>query len=142
MNDLLKLDIIRRVRRGVLQARQPFQLSVDFDAGAGLVMLTSRPLPNREEVAGETAARSAGGVPVAPAQLAEALRRGLVKLIVWDHSALSLEIVYAPLGRRWITVGIGRGGIHRFDVLVHFAQRHPTQTTSLLMPILVGESGR
>ena len=142
MNDLLKLDIIRRVRRGVLRARQPFQLSVDFDAGAGLVMLTSRPLPNREEVAGETAARSAGGVPVAPAQLAEALRRGLVKLIVWDHSALSLEIVYAPLGRRWITVGIGRGGIHRFDVLVQLAQHHPTQTTSLLMPILVGESGR
>ena len=139
MNDLLKLDIVRRVRLGILRARQPFQLSVDFDAGAGLVMLTSTPLGDRNEVAGEGGSRSAAGGSVVRTRLEEALQRGLVKLIVWDHSALSLEIVYAPIGQKWITVGIGRGGIHRFDVLVQLAQHHPAATTPVLMPILVGE---
>jgi Glycosyl transferases group 1 len=139
LNDLLKLDIIRRVRLGILRARQPFQLSVDFDAGAGLVMLTSTPVGAGDDVAGEGRSRSTVGDSVLRTGLEEVLQRGLVKLIVWDHSALSLEIVYAPLGRKWITVGIGRGGIHRFDVLVQLARHYPAETTPVLMPILLGE---
>jgi hypothetical protein len=70
------------------------------------------------------------------------VKRNLVKRIVWDHSALSLEIVYAPLGQKPITVGIGTGGIHRFDALVQLAQHDPALMTSALLPILLGESVR
>jgi hypothetical protein len=142
MNDLLKLDIIRRVRRGVLNARQPFQLSVAFDAEAGLVMLTSMALRQSADAVGESESRPENGGAIVPTELEKALKRGLVKRIVWDHSALSLEIVYAPVGQKSITVGIGTGGIHRFDALVQLAQHDPAQMTSALMPILLGEPFR
>src|SRR5262249_56009885 len=51
MNDLLKLDIVRRARRGILKAHQPFLLSVDFDAEAGMIVLTSRALRQPDHAA-------------------------------------------------------------------------------------------
>jgi hypothetical protein len=141
MNDLLKLDLIRRVRAGILRTRQSFELSVEFDAGTGQVTLTSTPRRKPANVVGESPPR--GGEPgVRSVELEDALKRGLVKLIVWDHSASSLEIVYAPLGRRWITVGIGTGGIHRFEMLARLAERDPARMASVLIPMLAGEPVR
>jgi len=51
---------------------------------------------------------------------------------------VSLQIVYVPTGSRWITVGLGMGGIHRFDALVQLAQRHPETCAAILIPILAG----
>ena len=140
MNDLLKLDIVRRVRRGNLKARQPFHLSVDFDVETGVIMLTSIALSRSGDIVVDRESRAKGGSAIVPTQLEEVLKRGLVKRFVWDHSAMSLEIVYAPVGQKSITVGIGTGGIHRFDALVQLARHHPAQMTAALMPILRGES--
>jgi hypothetical protein len=139
MNDLLKLDIIRRARRGTLKARQPFQLSMDFDAETGLVILRSMALGKSEDMLRASESRPERGGAIGSAQLEEAVKRGLVKLIVWDHSALSLEIVYAPVGQKPITVGIGTGGVHRFNALAQLAQHDPAQMASALTPILLGE---
>jgi hypothetical protein len=139
MNDLVKLDVIRRVRGGTLRARQPFHVTVGFDAEAGLLMLTSIAPRTSEDGAVNGDARAQSDGVLEPAQLEEALKHGRVKVIVWDHSALSLEIVYAPLGRKWITVGIGTGGVHRFDALIRLARHDAAWMTSVLMPILRGE---
>ena len=58
--------------------------------------------------------------------------------MLWDHSALSLQIVYAPFGREWVTVGLGTGGIHRFGALIELARRHPEEAAPILVPILAG----
>jgi hypothetical protein len=142
MNDLLKLDVVRRVRAGVLRTRQPFQLYVDFDAGTGQVTLTSVPLRKPGNPVTGRARRRDVDRAAGPTQLEDALKRGRVKLIVWDHSASSLEIVYAAGGRKWITLGIGPGGIHRFEMLARLAKHDPARMASVLIPILAGEAVR
>ena len=130
MNDLLKLDIVRRARTHTLRARLPFRVSVGFDAGSGVVTLTSSRLSEEDPETGRN-----GSVPPG---LPEALRGGRVQLMIWDHSALSLQIVYAPFGREWVTVGLGVGGIHRFGALIELARRHPEEAAPILVPILAG----
>src|SRR5438445_8762927 len=88
-----------------------------FDAESGVVTLTSSGL------SGEKTETMRNGS--APPGLHEALRGGRVKLIIWDHCVLSRQIVYVPFGRGWVTVGLGMGGVHRFDALTELARRHP-----------------
>jgi Glycosyl transferases group 1 len=130
MNDLVKLDVIRRARGGTLRARQPFEVTVGFHPESGVLMLTSVP-PSPGDV--ETI-----GTGRAPSGLLEALREGRVTLIIWDHSAFSLQIVYAPIGSEWVTIGVGMGGIHRFETLTRLARRHPEAAASILVPLLAG----
>jgi len=130
MKDLLKLDIVRLAQTRILMTRQPFTMSLAFDAESGVVTLTSSGL------SGENTETMRNGW--APPGLHEALRGGRVKLIIWDHCVLSRQIVYVPFGRGWVTVGLGMGGVHRFDALTELARRHPEEAASILVPILAG----
>jgi hypothetical protein len=110
---------------------------MDFDPETGLVVLRSMARLRPEDTGGGGESRPEGSEAMGPTHFEEALKRGLVKLIVWDHSALSLEVVYAAAGHKTITVGIGTGGIHRFDALAQLAELAPAQVTPALMSILL-----
>jgi len=129
INDLLKFDIVRQARAGTLRARQPFRVSTDFDPEGGVLTLTSRPVDDEDE--------KKGGDSL-PRALPDALRDGRVKLIVWDHSALGLQIVYATSRCKWLTVGLGSGGVHRFEALSELARSFPEQTCPALLSVLRG----
>jgi hypothetical protein len=138
MNDLVKLDVVRQARTGVLRSRQPFRVSVSFEREAGALTIASGWDPR------SPAGLHAGGSSVGPAAdlrgvLMEAFRAREIKAMVWDHSALGLQIVYQPSGSKWVTIGLGAGGVYRFDALAELARRYPDEVAGILVPILMGD---
>ncbi len=139
MNDLVKLDVVRQARTGVLKARQPFRVLVRFDPATGALTVMSEPGGNSppglhtEEMSGNPATDFRG-------VLLEAFRARQIKVIAWDHSALGLQVVYQPSGSKWVTIGVGAGGVYRFDALAELARRHPDEVAGILVAMLAGDS--
>jgi hypothetical protein len=121
LNDLRKLDIIRQARHGVLRARQPFAVTTNLDITHAVLTLTSVRLP-------------AESLPRHPSD-APALRDA-APLVVWDHSALGHQVVYARGAGRWLTATIGVGGVHRFDAIADIERHVPGAVVPALAAIL------
>jgi hypothetical protein len=122
LDDVRKLDIIRRALAGRLMTPHPFDVVARRDAGSGVVTLTSTP-------------RTTDGVDGRRAE--EADIEGPIAVLLWDHSALGHQVVYALGRRRWLTASVGPGGVHRFDAVVRLLQRRP----DLVRPVLAGILG-
>ncbi len=138
MNDLVKLDVVRRARTGVLRSRLPFRVSVSLDGATDALKMTSESdscMPAGLAGEGGRAAAATG----LERGLLEAFRTQRIKAMVWDHSALGLQITYQPLGGKWVTIGLGTGGIYRFDALVELARRHPEAVGGILVRMLAGD---
>ncbi len=127
--DLMKIDIVRRARGGTLRARQPFAVGVEFDDDSGVLLLTSR-----DESGEPTPSRS----PV-PWEVERAILDGRVQLIVWDHTAVAYGIICEMWPGWWLPVGLGFGGVWRFDALSAVYSRSPGTTAPALLAILRGE---
>ena len=123
LTDLLKLEIVRQARRGILQAQKGFFIWSMFDAADGV--LTLRSVPARR-LAEEDNRRPS------MADLSVALRLGTVTSIIWDHSALGWQVVWEPRRAQWLTVFVGVGGVHRFDALVELARSRPDRVAPVL----------
>jgi hypothetical protein len=128
--DLLKLEIVRRARKGNLQAREPFFIRGKFDLSSGALTLSSVPV--------RVGAREGNG-DQSMSDLSVALRRGAVTSIVWDHSALGWQVDWEVRRSQWLTVFVGVGGVHRFDVVVELVQSRPERVAGILASILGGE---
>jgi len=132
--DILKMEIVRQARRGILQAREQFFIKSTFDPAGGVLTLRSVPARSaRPEDEGNAAEMS---------ELSLALRQGLISSIVWDHSALGWEVVWELSGLRRLTVFVGVGGVHRFDALVELARSQPDRVSGVLASIVGAEDTR
>jgi hypothetical protein len=131
VTDLIKFDIVRQARRGTLRGPEGFSIRSTFDAVSGVLTLKS--VPRHRVVAGDD-----GSGPSSEA--AAALKRGLVRSMVWDHSALGWQLVWEFRGARRLTVFVGVGGVHRFDALMELARCRPDRVTSVLASILCDEN--
>lgn len=118
LDDLRKLDIIRRARRGALRARQPFDVSGALDVASETLLLTS--------VAAAADARWSE-LPEQPDRVAT---------LVWDHSALGHQVVYRLGRRRWLTASIGPGGVHRFDAVNQLLRLRPAAVWPVVLRLL------
>ena len=132
LDDLRKLWIVHRIGTGRLIARQPFELAMRFDAGSGTLTLSS--------FTSATGDSRRSDWP----DIAAALVTGKLGRLVWDHSALGHQIVYVVgrrggprrTRRRWITAGLGPGGVHRFDAVTELYRREPSAAASALVALL------
>jgi hypothetical protein len=130
VTDLLKLEIVRQARRGILEARGRFSIRSTFDPANGVLALTSVPacsIPLEDNGSESTLAVSL------------ALSRGRVTSIVWDHSALGWQVVWESRRSQRVTVFVGVGGVHRFDALVELARGRPDRVARVLASILGGQ---
>jgi len=128
--DLLKLEIVRRARKGNLQAREPFFIRSKFDPSSGALTLSSVPV--------RVGAREGNG-DQSMSDLSVALRRGAVTSIVWDHSALGWQVVLEWRRSQRVTVFVGVGGVHRFEALTELARSCPDRVAGVLETIFGGE---
>lgn len=74
------------------------------------------------------------------AEIEEALARGFVANVLWNHTQISLVVRVASPGLRPVTVEVGHYvvyGVHRFTVLTQLAARHPGEVRAALRPLLV-----
>jgi hypothetical protein len=129
-DDLLKIDIARRARGGILHAEQAFGVQTDFDATAGVLTLLSF-----------GTAPGAAPAPLA-AEVEDAVLEGRVHTIVWDHTPVAHDVVYAIEPGQWFRVGLGLDGVHRFEALSALYRLARAETAPALLAILRGESGR
>lgn len=133
LEDLLKLDLLGRALSGTLPSRVPFRLRASLDDG-GVLILTSvatddrRPIDPRD-AAGEDAMA-----------LDVALGRGTIRRVVWDHSALGLEVMYRTASR-WTRVGIGAGGVHGFAALAAVMAGRPGGACAAVLAECLGTDG-
>lgn len=129
MNDLVKIDIVARARRSDLCSHEPFTVDVDFDPSTRLVTLSSR---------APSASPSAPPERFSAHRIGKTLRRGEVSALLWDHAGLSSEVMYRPFrpGSRWFLVGIGPGGIYRFEALTLLCRRSPDVVGAALATLL------
>ena len=135
VEDLVKIDIVRRARAGLLMADPSFTIGVAFEPDAGMLMLTSRLHDGKPPVE---------ATPL-PADAEEAVRAGRVTAIVWNHEAVGNFIVCEMLRGRRLSVGLASDvyptGVHRFDGLsAVYAQS--AATAAALLTILRGDDGR
>jgi Glycosyl transferases group 1 len=130
VTDLLKLEIVRQAREGILQAQDRFFIRNTFDPASGVLLLTS--VPARDVSSEKNRVESMS-------DLSGALRRGTVTSIVWDHSALGWQVVWELRRSQRLTVFVGLGGVHRFDALVELARCRPDRVAGVLASILDGE---
>jgi len=135
VEDLVKIDIVRRARAGLLTADPSFTIGVAFEPEGGVLMLTSR---HRDD---DTPTEAA---PL-PAEAEEAVRDGRVTAIVWNHRAVGDFVVCELLRGRRFSVGLGSdvysSGMHRFDGLSAVYARSAA-TAAALLTILRGDDGR
>jgi hypothetical protein len=130
VTDLLKLEVVRRTCRGILEAREQFSIKTNFDPVDGVLTLMS--VPARSGPLGDGGRQSILDVSAA-------LRRGTVTSIVWDHSALGWQVVWQVKPSQQVTVFVGVGGVHQFDALVELARCRPDVVAGVLVSILGGK---
>jgi hypothetical protein len=63
-----------------------------------------------------------------------------IDTIVWDHTPVGEEIVYAVRPGLWLTVVPGPGGVCRFDALETICRRSPATAGQALLALLRGET--
>ncbi len=143
MNDFVKIDIVRHARAGSLRSRQSFRISATYDQSSGVVTLKSSSRGQGERLESTDGADMATSCDQLPSDVTCALLEGKVSMVIWDHSALSQEIVYCPNKRtrrpRWVTMGLAAGGVYRFEALTCLCQRAPAVVGPAVLALLRGE---
>jgi hypothetical protein len=143
MNDFVKMDVVGHARAGSLRSRQAFRISATYDQSSGVVTLRSYTRSHEESLEAADGAGVTTSCDQLPSDLICALLEGKVSMIIWDHSALSQDIVYCPYDRdgrpRWVTVGLATGGVYRFDALTQLCQRAPGVVGPAVLALLRGE---
>ena len=129
MTDLVKLEIIRQARRGMLRTQEPFFIRSEFDPVTGVLRLTSMP-------ARGLALEDKRGRPVL--DLSVSIRPGTVTSLVWDHSALGWQVVLERRRSDRLTIFVGVGGVHRFDALLELARSRPDRVAGIVASVLRG----
>jgi Glycosyl transferases group 1 len=129
LDDLMKIDIVRRARAGVLKARQPFGIRAEIDSTSSVLTLTS--FPND----GDPRLTAAGVSP----EVERAVLDGRVRMVVWDHTPMAYDIIYEAWPGRWFTVGLGAGGAHRFEALSAVCRLTAATAGVALLAILRGD---
>lgn len=134
MNELVKMDILSRVRADVLDCREPFGLNVSYDDEECALDLTSHRRPGSRRV------------PLAPS-VATALRAGTIRAIIWDHTAVGMQVVYRVSAHRsrtgirfrpfaYVPVRVGPSGLFHFAALTALARMSPDTVGTALAHLL------
>jgi len=71
-----------------------------------------------------------------PAAVADALARGLVRAIVWDHSAVAAQVMCRHGRGPWLTFTMGPAGAYRFRALERLYRANPGATGRAALAIL------
>jgi hypothetical protein len=119
---LLKLDILRRIRRG--QVPEPVLFRTTLRISDGIVQFVSLP-------SGEPAVPRTVEAVDWPA-LTAALRGRHIKAICWDHSQIAEKACYE---RGVVSSGdlyLDSGRSYSFDALLALAKRDPSRVVALL----------
>ena len=140
LDDLLRLEIMRAVSADALSTRQPFVLrfACEESAPSTLVATSVADGPNARA---DVAARPSTLAPWSPG-VADALRRGQVRAIVWDHSAVAPQVTVRAGRGPWLTYPMGAGGAYRFRALERLYRADPGATGRAALAILVGSATR
>ncbi len=143
MNDFIRMDIVGHAWAGSLRSRQSFRISATYDQSSGVLTLRSSSRGHGESLEDADGVGMTTSCDQLPSDLTCALLEGKVSMIVWDHSALSQDIVYCPYDRdgrpRWVTVGLAMGGVYRFEALTCLCQRAPGVVGPAILALLRGE---
>lgn len=121
LREIMELELLRQSAAGRLRTAQHFTLRGEFDSDRQALCFVST--PNGESAA---PARVSLGV-------AEALRRGELRVIEWDHRSMGGKV---QLDRPSMTVGIGYEGLETFSVLADIGRRDPEAVERALAPLL------
>jgi hypothetical protein len=129
VHDLLRFEILFGNSPTMRDARRSFRITAGFEIESRTLTLTS---------SGHRAANSgslaAGEVERAEAQVwtsvLSRLQESEVRLIVWDHSAVGVDMVYPD--RRPTSIGLGSDGVYRFEALPVLFLRFPARVGLVL----------
>jgi len=142
MNDSVKIDIVRQARSGRLKSSTRFRIAVRYDRSTGVVALESLDCDAADRTRARDSGTGAEG-DVLPADLSSALVDGEVRMIIWNHSALSEIVIYCPEPlrdrNRWMIVGLGEGGVYRFEALMRVYRQAPRVVGAAILAMLRGE---
>jgi hypothetical protein len=136
LDDLLRLDLLRRL----WEERPPragFTLELEHGPAGALVIASVPRPPHRGGAAAE--GTTAPGAPL-PGALADALRRGAIRVMIWDHSAVAPQIVDPRAGGRGLTFTLGTGGVYRFRALERVYAADPEGVGHVLATLLGGRA--
>jgi hypothetical protein len=62
--------------------------------------------------------------------------------VIWDHSAVGLEVRWAGLGARRLSVGLGTIGVHRFDALATLGSAAPAEVWAAIAGVVEARGQR
>jgi hypothetical protein len=139
VNELVKVDLVARARSAALESREPFGVTVGFDPLEGVI-----------EVASYPGCRVASDGAGPPGELVEAIRSGTLRAVIWDHSAVGMQVVYriahgnsggrgaAATRRGWMRVRVGPNGVFKFAGLAALGRRAPDRVGAALLELLAG----
>jgi hypothetical protein len=114
LNDVLKLELLRRTIAGGLAGIDAVVVEATFDPAEGALMLATRP--------GDTPAQ--GGMTADPAS---------VRRLVWDHRALMNEV---HLEQPDVVVGLNPSGFHEFLGLEKLVASAPREVEAAVAYLL------
>jgi hypothetical protein len=130
-DDLFRLALLTSFQRGdVTPAAQPFALQARLDDhGAQLTLVSVSP------------SESGAPSPALLSAVADGLRSGVIRRIVWNHSTLDQYVVLKlPFVDRRIGFDVGRHdayGVYTFHRLADMARSSPDMVANALAPLLV-----
>jgi len=124
VHDLLRFEILFGNSPAMRDARRSFRVTVGFEIESRTLTLTSS--EHRVANSGSLAARE---LETAEAQVwtsvLSRLQESKVRLIVWDHSAVGVDMVYPH--HRSTSIGLGSDGVYRFEALPVLFLRFPAR---------------
>ena len=113
--DLALIGIVRRAQDKKLKTFQPFSILTSFDNKDESLFFVSRNAKgSRSNKPGKLGRK--GNVSREEPWLA--VQNGLVKKIMWDHSAIGTSVKYPIIASKHLHIRLGQYGIHNFDNLV------------------------
>jgi len=119
VEDLLKIDVVRRARAGTLVSTRPFAIEVSHDPASGVLLLIS---------VGSPASRRTAAAMEAIA--------GAVRQVIWDHGELGLEVSATLRRHRVVTLSLGEGGVYTFQAISSLCRLAPARTVPQLGSLL------
>jgi hypothetical protein len=122
LREILELSLLRKAAEGGMLPDQTFTLSAEFDPARKAACFVSTPIGNGRVQDDRESQR-----------IREAMRKGELKVIEWDHRALGGRI---RLDRPTMEVGIGFEGLENFTVLARIGVQNPAALERALAPAL------
>jgi glycosyltransferase involved in cell wall biosynthesis len=133
VSDLLRLDLLRRLRRRHLQATPEFAVAIRFPAGSSRLKLVS--LAEEDDDLSDGPAQKAATPPPNWEAIRDALRGGNVQEILWDHSAIGTSCAARRRALR-LQYWFGSDGLYRFSGLLAVSRCYPDQVVRMLRAAL------